>query len=123
VSLKKKLAPAAKERGIGKRVKCDRCGSPDAEHYSANYVQCPRCDSPKAEADEPIEVRWRSLDWGGPAADDSEDTSPGWSPFASWKTSSKWYRCGSCKIQTLIDPDSVAAGARCMCGGMLVVLP
>lgn len=99
------LKPATKP-GVGKTTPCPKCGCPDAEHYSANYIACPRCDKPgAAQAPEPAE---------------EEKTDPGWGGFVS---TAAWYRCSSCYIQTKTDPDAVADGQTCLCGGALWRLP
>ncbi len=113
-----KLRPKAKAPGIGKVAPCDRCGHPDAEHYSANYIQCPRCDVP-AEGPTAKVVKW----FVGPDGNDDffdEDTSPGW-PAAqvAWSPATDWYRCSSCYTQTKTQIDKVANGGTCACGGTL----
>ena len=140
MSLTDKLKPPAKDRGIGKSVPCPKCASPDAEHYSANYIWCPRCDDPKRQ-----DLSRYSLDAltdivSSPHDDEDEDTDPGaWSiaytttgnvsgntfnPSGQLPTGHMaYYRCVSCYGKVLHHVDTVAAGAACHCGGVLWKLP
>lgn len=120
MSLKDKLKPDAKQR-VGKVVPCPKCGR-DAEHFSANYIACERCDAPKPKAGgEPIQWSIRTM-----SEDLEEDTNPGYF-YMNRNTSQvshlRLYVCVSCKINQPHDPDLVANGARCPCGGDLRAYP
>ncbi len=99
------LQPATKQRGVGKSAYCPKCGR-EAEYYSANYIHCQRCDVAKPKSAVVV---------------DDEKTDPGWGDFVI--NLKAWYRCGACYTQTCAEPDEVAGGLTCGCGGDLWRLP
>ncbi len=105
-----KLKPST--HGGGKVVACNRCGG-DAEHVSTTIATCPRCDKPREKAagvSQPSQVELD--DFFGDLWD--EPTRPGLPKRA-------WYSCDRCRSQWFVDPDAVAGGQRCGCGGSLRV--
>jgi hypothetical protein len=119
MSLYDKLKPPTK-RPVGKATECPKCKGP-GEYFTANYIACKRCDAPKPKAayvDPALEAACaRDLE----IEFDDEDTNPGFSMYHPMSRAG--YRCLACSVQTKTDPDDVANGTRCFCGGVLKVLP